>query len=225
MAKELNLAICSLSGAPLPMRPSIHIANIKRTFDKSKSKTLKIMAKPKYDYDSDFFYQRIQESADRQMQENHIIWDKVIAQDLGFEVATTFSEMKNGQYRPWTKDENERRSKRINEVLSRARASVEPEVWRMILEMGLGKVQAQDITFDKIGDKIQDEQRITVHKLPPNLNALQMWLRHHSQAYRCIERGEKDIDDGRIDGIDINVVYNKKEDLELQGNKNEQTES
>jgi len=27
------------------------------------------MAKPKYDYDSDYFYQRIQESADRQMQE------------------------------------------------------------------------------------------------------------------------------------------------------------
>ena len=54
------------------------------------------MAKPKYDYDSDYFYQRIQESADRQMQENHIIWDKVIAADLGFETPTTFSEMKNG---------------------------------------------------------------------------------------------------------------------------------
>ena len=130
------------------------------------------MAKPKYDYDSDYFYQRIQESADRQMQENHIIWDKVIAADLGFETPTTFSEMKNGEYRAWSKEENERRSKRINDLLSRARAGVEPEVWKMVLEMGLGKVQAQDITFDKIGDKIQDEQRITVHKLPPNLNAL-----------------------------------------------------
>nr|DAD73080.1 MAG TPA: hypothetical protein [Siphoviridae sp. ct6bW13]DAE15683.1 MAG TPA: hypothetical protein [Siphoviridae sp. ct2ZW1]DAE18404.1 MAG TPA: hypothetical protein [Siphoviridae sp. ctbT440]DAF25490.1 MAG TPA: hypothetical protein [Caudoviricetes sp.]DAN74419.1 MAG TPA: hypothetical protein [Caudoviricetes sp.] len=36
MAKELNLAICSLSGASLPMRPSIYIANVKRIFDKSK---------------------------------------------------------------------------------------------------------------------------------------------------------------------------------------------
>lgn len=148
------------------------------------------MAKPKYDYDSDYFYQRIQESADRQMQENHIIWDKVIAADLGFETPTTFSEMKNGEYRAWSKEENERRSKRINDLLSRARAGVEPEVWKMVLEMGLGKVQAQDITFDKIGDKIQDEQRITVHKLPPNLNALQMWLRHHSQMYRSIESGK-----------------------------------
>lgn len=36
LAKELNLAICSLSGASLPMRPSIYIANVKRIFDKSK---------------------------------------------------------------------------------------------------------------------------------------------------------------------------------------------
>jgi len=28
------------------------------------------MAKPKYDYDSDYLYQRRQESADREMQEN-----------------------------------------------------------------------------------------------------------------------------------------------------------
>ena len=162
------------------------------------------MAKPKYDYDSDYFYQRIQESADRQMQENHIIWDKVIAADLGFETPTTFSEMKNGEYRAWSKEENERRSKRINDLLSRARASVEPEVWRMVLEMGLGKVQAQDITFDKIGDKIQDEQRITVHKLPPNLNALQMWLRHHSQIYRSIESGKLEDEENSDIPMDIN---------------------
>ena len=77
------------------------------------------MAKPKYDYDGDTFYRRIQESADRQMLENHIVWDKVLAEDLGFEAPTTFSEMKNGEYRPWSKEENERRSKRINELLSR----------------------------------------------------------------------------------------------------------
>lgn len=174
------------------------------------------MAKPKYDYDSDYFYQRIQESADRQMQENHIIWDKVIAADLGFETPTTFSEMKNGEYRAWSKEENERRSKRINDLLSRARAGVEPEVWKMVLEMGLGKVQAQDITFDKIGDKIQDEQRITVHKLPPNLNALQMWLRHHSQMYRSIESGKlEDEENGDIPtdithGIDIGKWIEKE---------------
>ena len=75
---------------------------------------------------------------------------------------------------------DERRSEQINNVLSRARASVEPEVWKMVLEMRLGKVQAQDITFDKIGGKVQEDQRITVHKLPPNLSTLQMWLKHHS---------------------------------------------
>ena len=162
------------------------------------------MAKPKYDYDSDYFYLRIQESADRQMQENHIIWDKVIAADLGFETPTTFSEMKNGEYRAWSKEENERRSKRINDLLSRARAGVEPEVWKMVLEMGLGKVQAQDITFDKIGDKIQDEQRITVHKLPPNLKALQMWLRHQSQMYRSIESGKLEDEENSDIPTDIN---------------------
>lgn len=175
------------------------------------------MAKPKYDYDSDYFYQRIQESADRQMQENHIVWDKVIAQELGIG-ANTFSMMKTGDYCEWTREENEKRSARIQELLSRARASVEPEVWKMVLEMGLGKVQAQDITFDKIADKIQNEQRITVHKLPPNLNALQMWLRHHSQMYRSIESGdmEKNDSDNRVNGFDVTVVYNKKEDLDLQ---------
>lgn len=178
------------------------------------------MAKPKHDYDSEDFYQRIQESADRQMQENHIIWDKVIAADLELE-ASVFSAMKSGCYPQWTKEENERRSEQINNVLSRARASVEPEVWKMVLKMGLGKVQAQDITFDKIGGKVQEDQRITVHKLPPNLSALQMWLRHHSQMYRSIESGdiEKKDSDNRVDGFDVTVVYNKKEDLDLQERK------
>ena len=36
LVKELSPAICSLSGASLPMRPSIYIANVKRIFDKSK---------------------------------------------------------------------------------------------------------------------------------------------------------------------------------------------
>lgn len=175
------------------------------------------MAKPKYNYDSDSFYQRIQESADRQMQENHIIWDKVIAKDLDLE-SSVFSAMKSGCYPQWTKQENERRSEQINNVLSHARASVEPEVWRMVLEMGLGKVQAQDITFDKIGDKIQDEQRITVHKLPPNLNALQMWLRHHSQMYRSIESGKleeeenSDIPTDIPHGIDVSKWIEKEVD-------------
>lgn len=173
------------------------------------------MAKPKYDYDSDYFYQRIRESADRQMQENHIIWDKLIAKDIDLE-SSVFSAMKSGCYPQWSKEENDRRSEQINNVLSRARASVEPEVWRMVLEMGLGKVQAQDITFDKIGDKIQDEQRITVHKLPPNLNALQMWLRHHSQMYRSIESGKleaeenSDIPTDITHGIDIGKWIEKE---------------
>ena len=159
------------------------------------------MAKPKYDYDSDYFYQRIRESADRQMQENHIIWDKVIAKDIDLE-SSVFSAMKSGCYPQWSKEENDRRSEQINNVLSRARASVEPEVWRMVLEMGLGKVQ--------------DEQRITVHKLPPNLNALQMWLRHHSQMYRSIESGKleaeenSDIPTDITHGIDIGKWIEKE---------------
>ena len=138
------------------------------------------------------------------MQENHIVWDRELANDLGLD-PRTFSEMKNGCYRGWSQEENERRKIRINEVCERARTSIEAEVWKAIIDMGLGKVQSQDISFSKVNGKVSDEQRITVHKLPPNLFALQLWLKHHSPKYRDIEKGiEESEDDVYSDkGIDI----------------------
>lgn len=156
-------------------------------------------ARKKYDYDSDDFYRSLQESAERQMREHHIVWDKVLAKDLGID-SRTFSEMKNGCYRGWTPEENERRKIRIYEVCARVRACVEPEIWKMIIDIGLGNVQAQDISFLKIDGEVSDEQRITVHKLPPNLAALQLWLKHHSKEYRDIEKGIDPEEDNAEEG-------------------------
>lgn len=152
------------------------------------------MARPKYDYDSEDFYRRIRKSAERQMRDSHIIWDKVIAKDLSLN-ERTFSEMKRGEYRHWSESENETRRRRINEVLSEAEESFTPEVWKMILEMGLGNAESQDTVFDVVDGKAKNSQRVTVHKLPPNLGALQLWLRHHSKTYRGVESGKADNDD------------------------------
>lgn len=156
------------------------------------------------------------------MRETHIVWDKVVAKDLDLD-AETFSAMKSGIYKGWSAEENKRRGGKISNVLSRARASVEPEVWKKILELGLGNVQAQDITFDKIGDEIQDQQRITIHKLPPSLSALQMWLRHHSQMYRSIESGKVDEEENADipKDIDHGVDIVKWIDKEVSENSND----
>lgn len=171
----------------------------------------KTMAKPKYDYDSDEFYRLIEESASRQMMENNIFFDKYIAEDLGLR-DTTFSDMKNGEYREWTEEENRRRKSRINEVLTRARGAAEPMVWKAILDMGLGKVQGQDITFEKVNGQVSDAQRITVHKLPPNLQALTVWLRHHSKRWREIENGieSNEVPQNVSKGIDIEAWINNQ---------------
>lgn len=169
------------------------------------------MAKTKYDYDGDEFYRIIEDSANRQMLENNIFLDKYIAEDLGV-THQTFSDMKRGEYRMWDEDENRRRKQRINEILTRAREAAEPLVWKTILEMGLGKVQGQDITFEKVNGQVSDAQRITVHKLPPNLNALTVWLRHHSKRWRDIESGieSNDVPQNISKGIDIESWINKQ---------------
>ena len=57
-------------------------------------------------------------------------------------------------------------------------------------------------------------------ELPPNMQAISTLLYHHDPEWRKVERKQdEDKGDNRIEGFDVTVVYNKKEDLDLQERK------
>ena len=64
--------------------------------------------------------------------------------------------------------------------------------------------------------------------MPPNLQALTMWRWHHDPEFKNAMREMKKMDvaveDKNIDKIKINVVYNKKEDTDLQDRREEKQE-
>ena len=52
------------------------------------------------------------------------------------------------------------------------------------------------------------------------MQAISTLLYHHDPEWRKVERKlDEEKSDNRIEGFDINVVYNKKEDLDLQERK------
>ena len=65
-----------------------------------------------------------------------------------------------------------------------------------------------------------------MQEMPPNLQALTMWRWHHDPEFRKsmtqMKRMDVSVEDKSIDKIKINVVYNKKEDTDLQEQKKEE---
>ena len=52
------------------------------------------------------------------------------------------------------------------------------------------------------------------------MQAISTLLYHHDPEWRKVERKQdEDKGDNRIEGFDVTVVYNKKEDLDLQERK------
>lgn len=164
------------------------------------------MAKPKYDYDGKEFYSKIKASAERQMRTSHIVRDADIAHDLNI-LPQTFSEMKTGQYRRWAKDANERRGKRIAELLRHAKCACEDEIWMTIADLATGRAHAKDTTYYIVKDKVTGAKKIVEHELPPSLPALQLWMKHNSPEFRHIEEGtegnDKEVPENIKHGISI----------------------
>ncbi|MBO5546195.1 MAG: hypothetical protein J5951_06000 [Bacteroidales bacterium] len=98
--------------------------------------------RPKFDYDSDAFYDQILALAMQGLTDAEIAYElkdetNPSRPTLGLD-PTVFSCMKNGNYKYWTTAQNERRSERINKVLARGRARVNSIVRGAFLKSALG---------------------------------------------------------------------------------------
>ncbi len=138
--------------------------------------------------------------------------DKEIAAALNI-TPETFSRMKNGKYDGWTDKENEERSERICQVLSRARASLITALKDSYIKLATGNakstttryVQArcmcngQDRECPACGGTgyitLTDRSIVMEQQLPPNAQAITTLLRHYSPEWR---KEEDEADDEEL---------------------------
>ncbi len=154
---------------------------------------------PKFDYDSDDFYDEILALA---MQG---LTDAEIADSLQYKFSASlsksaFSAMKHGNYIGWNKEENENRSARLLEVLARGRRKINGIVRGRYLKAALGgiKVKGKTVTKRKLridGVYTNDEEISTTdseQELAPNIQALATWLYHHDEEWQKEEHLQTD---------------------------------
>ena len=120
-----------------------------------------------------------------------------------------FAKMKNGNYEGWSEQENKLRSMLISQVKT--------------------TTTQERNTVTKDGTPYTEKTTTTTtQEMPPNLQALTMWRWHHDPEFKNAMREMKKMDvaveDKNIDKIKINVVYNKKEDTDLQDRREEKQE-
>lgn len=152
--------------------------------------------RPKFDYDSDDFYDEIlalsmQGFCDAEIAD--ALEDK-FGESLSPDV---FGSMKNGNYANWTEEENERRSQRLNRVLARGRRKINAIVRGRYLKAALGGIKTksrQTVSRHMIIDgKVTDDETIQTSEgeveLPPNIQALATWLYHHDPEWRRVQKG------------------------------------
>lgn len=128
--------------------------------------------RPKFDYDSDKFYDQILALAMQGLTDAEIAFELKDESDprnpkpLGLDPAV-FCNMKNGHYANWSEAQNKRRSERINQVLERGRARINSIIRGAFLKSALGgkviktkvkqAVKARcDCRFENDGDPVKD---------------------------------------------------------------------
>lgn len=129
--------------------------------------------KPKFDYTSDDFLSLVESYAKKGFT------DKEIALAIGL-CPQTFCEKKN-EY------------PELNEVLSRARCTINSLVRAKFLAMALGGVKTKNTTIRKLRDKDgnltgEEEVQTVEGELAPNLSAQMTWLYHYDEDWRKVER-------------------------------------
>lgn len=141
-----------------------------------------------------------------------------------------FSRMKNGEYDKWDEQENKLRSMLIGQALSQARVKLSLLYKGVYDKLAMGKWKTKTVTtvvrdgFDKDGNKVNDTTVTTTEQeLPPNMQALSTWRFNHDPEFRKtlqqMKKMDVSVEDKTIDKIKVNIVYNKKEDTELQEKK------
>ena len=159
--------------------------------------------KPKFNYDSDEFYEAVYECAYQGMTDKEIAYG--LQDRLGASLTPdTFLAMLGGRYASWDKDDNQYRSKRLKRALDRARHKINSVVRNRYLKMALGGWKTKNVTVVqrrmRIDGELTDNEDIqtstTEQEYAPSLQALSVWLHHHDPEWRKYEGVVKeDIDD------------------------------
>ena len=81
----------------------------------------------------------------------------------------------------------------ISEVLARGRATINATVRAKFLAMALGGIKTKSTVVRKLRDSEgnltgEDELQVSESELAPNLQAMSVWLYHHDEDWRKIER-------------------------------------
>ena len=138
-----------------------------------------------------------------------------------------FSRMKNGNYDKWTEQENKLRSMLIGQALSQARVKLNLLYKGVYDKLAMGKwktkttTKVEKNTINKEGIPYTETvTTITEQELPPNMQALTTWRYNHDPEFKKtlqqMKKMDVSVEDKTIDKIKVNIVYNKKEDTELQ---------
>ncbi len=118
----------------------------------------------------------------------------------------------------------------ISQVLSRARVKLNLLYKGVYDKVAMGKWKTKTVTtvvrdgVDKEGNRVKDTTTTTTEQeLPPNMQALTTWRFHHDPEFKKtlqqMKKMDVSLEDKTIDKIKVNIVYNKKEDTELQEKK------
>ena len=141
-----------------------------------------------------------------------------------------FSRMKNGNYDKWTEQENKLRSMLIGQALSQARVKLNLLYKGVYDKLAMGKWKTKTTTkvernaVNKEGIPYTETTTTTTEQeLPPNMQALTTWRFNHDPEFKKtlqqMKKMDVSLEDKTIDKIKVNIVYNKKEDTELQEKK------
>lgn len=141
-----------------------------------------------------------------------------------------FSRMKNGNYDKWTEQENKLRSMLIGQALSQARVKLNLLYKGVYDKLAMGKWKTKSTTkverntINKEGTPYTETTTTTTEQeLPPNMQALTTWRFNHDPEFKKtlqqMKKMDVSVEDKTIDKIKVNIVYNKKEDTELQEKK------
>lgn len=167
---------------------------------------------PKFDYDSDAFYDEIYALAMQGATDDEISYS--LGEKFGLTLdESLFNLMKNGKYAQWSEEENKRRGERIRRILKSARMRVNQIVRGRYLKAALGgiKIKSKSTVHKKLridGHYTEDEEIQTTEtetETPPNIPALNMWMTLHDEDWKSRLKGTEDIDPDKVEDAEVGI--------------------
>ena len=100
---------------------------------------------------------------------------------------------------------------KLSQVLARGRAQINAAVRAKFLAMALGGIKTKSTVVKKLRDiegnlTGEEELQISESELAPSLQAMSVWLYHHDEEWRKVERKQDEDEDIPTDvehGVDI----------------------